>query len=426
MEKINDFYDLCNYVKKYSIEDLIKFFITEALKPHDSMIPKDISDENLLELFNEDIFKKTGNDSDFFFDAIKDFKSNNEEYIFVYDNLLSDDSSKSVYFNLLFAKITGSFDNVNKAYNNSHYQYYDPSIFEFAEGETLVDCGGYDGETAIRFAMECPLFKHIYVYEAIPQLKSICETKLKQLVDNESITIKQVAVSDKECTLNFRTGDMQGDSKISASGNLLVQATSLDLDISEEITFIKMDIEGAEKAAIEGAKGHIQKSNPKLAICIYHIPDDFWKIPKIIYKINPNYKFLIRHHKSINFEETVLYCVPSKIREVKSISVWDDANFSLRCQRIIQSYLNYLRFKDDYTAQLEDSKVWLLSQAQNYFYETKNLSREICELRDWNKQLADTNLNLQKEYDIVNKQLTDATIELAKPWYAKLLNKIKK
>ncbi len=76
--------------------------------------------------------------------------------------------------------------------------------------------------------------------------------------------------------------------------------------IKEKITFVKMDIEGAELQALEGMENMIKQDIPKLAICLYHRPQDMWEIPLYLYQIMPNYQFLIRHH---DFEdnETVLY-----------------------------------------------------------------------------------------------------------------------
>lgn len=74
----------------------------------------------------------------------------------------------------------------------------------------------------------------------------------------------------------------------------------------ETPTFIKMDIEGAELEALEGAKTTIVKNKPKLAICLYHKPDDLWKIPLYLKDLVPEYKFYIRHHGKVRWE-TVLY-----------------------------------------------------------------------------------------------------------------------
>ena len=67
-----------------------------------------------------------------------------------------------------------------------------------------------------------------------------------------------------------------------------------------------MDIEGAEQNALEGAKDIILRNKPKLAICLYHKPEDLWEIPLYIHSLVPEYKIYIRHHSHTN-EETVMY-----------------------------------------------------------------------------------------------------------------------
>ena len=74
----------------------------------------------------------------------------------------------------------------------------------------------------------------------------------------------------------------------------------------EKIDFLKMDIEGAEPKALEGAMQTIIKYKPKLAISIYHSLDDFINIPKWIDELNLGYKFFLGHH-TLHLEETILY-----------------------------------------------------------------------------------------------------------------------
>ena len=77
---------------------------------------------------------------------------------------------------------------------------------------------------------------------------------------------------------------------------------------SRKVTFLKMDIEGSELAALRGAERIIREQRPKLAICVYHKPEDLWEIPSLLLSYHPDYKLYLRHY-SINETETVLYAI---------------------------------------------------------------------------------------------------------------------
>ena len=71
---------------------------------------------------------------------------------------------------------------------------------------------------------------------------------------------------------------------------------TLDEDIKEKITTLKMDIEGFEQKAILGATNHIKNDKPKLLLSVYHNNEDLWKIPRMIEEICPGYKFYLRNN----------------------------------------------------------------------------------------------------------------------------------
>ncbi len=82
-----------------------------------------------------------------------------------------------------------------------------------------------------------------------------------------------------------------------------------DLLQNERITFIKMDIEGAEKPALEGAGNIIRDQKPKLAISVYHKKEDIWEIPDYILKLRDDYKLFFRHYCYWANGETVMYAI---------------------------------------------------------------------------------------------------------------------
>jgi hypothetical protein len=69
---------------------------------------------------------------------------------------------------------------------------------------------------------------------------------------------------------------------------------------------IKMDVEGAEIAALNGAKLTIRQTAPDLAICVYHKASDILSVPKLLKQWVPEYKLYLRNHYSYMLE-TVLY-----------------------------------------------------------------------------------------------------------------------
>lgn len=101
-----------------------------------------------------------------------------------------------------------------------------------------------------------------------------------------------------------------GSSIICDDGEVSISAVTIDETIrkGDKVTFIKMDVEGAELESLKGAKEIIIRDKPKLAISIYHKPEDMAAIPLYIKRLVPKYKFYIRHHSN-GSSETVLYAI---------------------------------------------------------------------------------------------------------------------
>jgi hypothetical protein len=72
-----------------------------------------------------------------------------------------------------------------------------------------------------------------------------------------------------------------------------------------KIDYIKMDIEGAESAALHGAMNILKKLKPKLAISVYHKDSDLWELPHLIKSINPDYRLFFSHHSPISWESVI-------------------------------------------------------------------------------------------------------------------------
>lgn len=241
-----------------------------------------------------------------YLEPVIDIKNNFLNYEKVF-KLLADEKSKDIFCDILMARITKLEKYYRKAYEKSkeYQQYFALDVLPQADANSVyVDCGGYTGDTAERF-IKCysEAYKSIYIYE--PDPRNAFQAK-KNLEKEHDIYVRQCGVGRDNQIAYFNSKGTQ-TSSIQKKG-IEVKIVSLDKDVNEDITFIKMDIEGEESNAIAGAKRHILEEKPICAICLYHKMQDIWKLPLQIMKINPDYKLYLRHYME-NYMETVAYFI---------------------------------------------------------------------------------------------------------------------
>lgn len=176
--------------------------------------------------------------------------------------------------------------------------------------EILIDGGAFDGDTIKSLIKKTNnIFEHIFAFETenynVIKLNSYLDKKL--LTDKVTVFPYALWNEQKELYLSNDTGMNQ---KVVAKGNFTVDANTIDnLLIDSNVTFIKMDIDGAELEALQGARKTIQKYKPKLAISIYHKPEDYYQIAIYIKELVPEYKLYVRHYTCF-CADTVLYAIP--------------------------------------------------------------------------------------------------------------------
>lgn len=193
--------------------------------------------------------------------------------------------------------------------NMSKKQYFDlPILLEKQVlNEVFIDGGSFDGKTSVAFTDWCKgNYKKVYVFEPDPSNQIKCENLLKENCKNK-YEIIPYGLWNEKTELCF-DAIANGSSKVSDNGSMKIQVTCLDDAVSDGVTFIKLDVEGSEYQAILGAQNMIKKYKPKLAISIYHKPEDIWELPELILSLNEDYKFYLRHY-STAASETVLYAV---------------------------------------------------------------------------------------------------------------------
>lgn len=190
-------------------------------------------------------------------------------------------------------------------------QYFDANIVKLHEDEVFIDAGVLNLYTSIRFAEECRKnrIKNFKIHAFEPDYVSYqrCREIQKNMPDID-LKLYHEGLWCENATLHF-TEMGNGSSRITQQGaSASIKCVSLDNCVKDKVTFIKMDIEGAELEALKGSKEIIKRYKPKLAICIYHKKEDLTEIPVYIKSLVPEYKLYIRHYSNAT-GETVLYAV---------------------------------------------------------------------------------------------------------------------
>ena len=227
-------------------------------------------------------------------------------------NFFKDDISRRIIISRINCYLFGT------SIEKSHFpQYFEQGVYSLTGNEVFVDGGFFTGDTTEEFIRQTSgKYKHIYGFEPDGYSRDKGVENLRSFPD---IDVVAKGLYSEETYLNFAsTGGnsrASGGNIVEAEGDnvISIPVTSIDVffddkPVGEYPTFIKMDIEGSEKAALLGAENVVRRARPKLAICAYHKPEDLYELAGLIYRFNPDYNFSLRHYANYLWE-TVLYAV---------------------------------------------------------------------------------------------------------------------
>lgn len=223
-------------------------------------------------------------------------------------NALADQESKETYEAVIRYRINRDPQILSQVARPGKEQYF-PSCLGgqrfLSTDEIFVDAGAYSGDTIQGF-LEAVQRQYRFIHAFEPE-----SGNYKKLLEHvgalPNIACRQLGIGSEKAEIKFSS--TRKSSKADASGDQVVQIDTLDhLFERETVTFLKMDIEGMECAALQGAKNLIQTMHPKLAICTYHSNADMVWVPKLILELDPTYTLYFRHY-SHALPETICYAV---------------------------------------------------------------------------------------------------------------------
>lgn len=237
-----------------------------------------------------------------------------DSYLEVYE-AFSDDKSRQILSAILLKALSEEVD-----YSDifDPRQYFAITPFVISHRETFIDAGAYCGDTIEQFiTIHGNRFTKIFAFEPSKANFTTMGKRMSRLIAENNISPQNIVLS------NSALGEKEGTAKLlsmflptSRIVDDCCQSTDIDVipvtTIDEvgknnNITLIAADIEGAEMQMLRGGKVTIQRDKPKLALSVYHRPDDLFLILSYCKSIHSDYKFSLRHHYYTT-GDTVLYC----------------------------------------------------------------------------------------------------------------------
>lgn len=186
-------------------------------------------------------------------------------------------------------------------------QYMEMDFWTPQKNEIFVDVGVYNLQNSVDFVQWAKNgFEKIYAFEPDPKGYEVATKRIRELaIFDNKIELINKGLSAKNGTLKF-PAEYKGSGK-NGGEFIEVEVVSLDSYLQgKAVTFVKMDVEGAEMDVLLGMQQTIALHKPKMAVCVYHKYQDIFEIASYLLSIVPQYKLYLRHYNS-NETECVLF-----------------------------------------------------------------------------------------------------------------------
>ncbi|MFN7987982.1 MAG: FkbM family methyltransferase [Thermoanaerobaculia bacterium] len=224
---------------------------------------------------------------------------------------LLDEESRQVLRGALAFRLTGERGDLPR---ESPDQYFAPDLVPAARLTHFVDCGAYTGDTLLDWVRRVPPGGCSYHgFEPDPDSfrKLASECRRLSASTGPDLHVYPDAVGRGPGYVGMAQGG--SGTVLGAEMRSGPRARVVRLDDALEgrrVSALKMDLEGYEPHALEGAQGLVRSQRPLLLVAVYHRPEHLWEIPLWIHDLGLGYRLRLRHHSS-SFAETVCYASPA-------------------------------------------------------------------------------------------------------------------
>lgn len=219
----------------------------------------------------------------------------------------ADDESRDIYASLIRFRLSHDYSHLPA--RSQGLQYFPKVSGRPARPLRFIDCGAFDGDTLHEIARSGGAEAVAAFEPDLQNYRRLAKT-CRELPNLGQVTLFPCAVAGESSLSRFAASGRTGSS-LSDQGDEIVTCVALDEALATfRPSMVKMDIEGAEVSALEGARRLIEADRPELAICVYHRPEHLWQIPQLVrswYGDSARYYMRIYAHSGF---EAVFHAIP--------------------------------------------------------------------------------------------------------------------
>jgi FkbM family methyltransferase len=181
---------------------------------------------------------------------------------------------------------------------------------EAEPGDVVIDGGGCWGDSALYFAHRVGAAGRVLCCEFVPANLAVLERNLALNPQLRSVVqiVPRALWNVSNVSLDYAERGPGSSLLRCPEKNALTTTITIDQLVEREkrVDFIKLDVEGAELRALQGAAQTLRRFRPQLAVALYHDLDDFVTIPRYLHDLDLGYEFYLDHF-TIHQEETILF-----------------------------------------------------------------------------------------------------------------------
>ena len=216
---------------------------------------------------------------------------------------LADEQSRLTFRNVIEYKLTGHIESLLACETPPEEAY--KNILCLTEKEIYLDLGAYTGDTIRQFIEAVGEYRQIYAVEPDPKTFSKLKKNTAKLHD---CVLFQMGIHDTYAQMPF-AAHAGRNSVLDTSGRITEMDSVDHLLCGREVTYIKMDVEGQEAKAIEGARETVRRHKPKMLVSAYHRTEDIFDLPLRVLAIRPDYRVYLRHYPYLPAWDTNYYFI---------------------------------------------------------------------------------------------------------------------